>query len=413
MVYATASGGGSLPGEHTSDEGHNMTTIEAPRLVHNHHSIEIYRGFQEHLRESGRRLSTRNTYLNLVTRYLRDNPDPWALSTDDVYDWLGGTGWTDDTCRKAVVTLRQLFRWAEMSGTAASVPMLRAFEPHSAGPAPIPAPALWAGPVEAYCGWLGAGGQSPNTIRLRRCQVKLMARSVGVSPWEVSTSQLVEWLRTDRWSAATRSSMREAARGFFEWARVAGLVDASPAVDLPSVRVRVGTPRPTPAVVVLKALESADDLERLAIYFAMYAGLRRMEIAKVHTDDIADGTLHVVGKGGKHRLIPVHPMLHTELEAAIARRSLLGRRYSGWLFPSPRGGHFTAGCIGKRISDQLPEGWTTHTLRHRFASQAYAVHRDLRAVQELLGHSSPEMTARYTAVPDGALAAAVASVGLS
>ncbi|HET6299160.1 MAG TPA: site-specific integrase, partial [Kribbella sp.] len=54
--------------------------------------------------------------------------------------------------------------------------------------------------------------------------------------------------------------------------------------------------------------------------------------------------------------------------------------------------------------------WTGHSLRHRFASAAYAVDRDLRAVQELLGHSKPETTARYVATPDGALRAAVAGV---
>ena len=51
--------------------------------------------------------------------------------------------------------------------------------------------------------------------------------------------------------------------------------------------------------------------------------------------------------------------------------------------------------------------------RHRFATQAYRTGRDLRAVQELLGHAKPETTARYAAVPDGSLAAAVAGVGLT
>lgn len=44
-----------------------------------------------------------------------------------------------------------------------------------------------------------------------------------------------------------------------------------------------------------------------------------------------------------------------------------------------------------------------HTLRHRCATVAYAKTRDLRAVQELLGHAKPETTAIYTAVPDDAV----------
>jgi len=50
-----------------------------------------------------------------------------------------------------------------------------------------------------------------------------------------------------------------------------------------------------------------------------------------------------------------------------------------------------------------------HTLRHRYASRAYAGTRDLRAVQTLLGHSKPETTLRYTAIPDGGLQAAAAA----
>ena len=51
-------------------------------------------------------------------------------------------------------------------------------------------------------------------------------------------------------------------------------------------------------------------------------------------------------------------------------------------------GHLSAGRVGELVSELLPDGWTTHTLRHRFASAAYRADRDIRAVQELLGHVS-------------------------
>ncbi|MBA2774731.1 MAG: site-specific integrase [Nocardioidaceae bacterium] len=50
----------------------------------------------------------------------------------------------------------------------------------------------------------------------------------------------------------------------------------------------------------------------------------------------------------------------------------------------------------------LGAGWSGHKLRHRFATTAYAAERDLLAVQQLLGHSRPEVTARYTALPGDA-----------
>jgi integrase len=51
----------------------------------------------------------------------------------------------------------------------------------------------------------------------------------------------------------------------------------------------------------------------------------------------------------------------------------------------------------------LPDHWTTHTLRHRAGTRAYAGTHDLLAVGALLGHSKPETTMRYCMLPDDAL----------
>lgn len=58
----------------------------------------------------------------------------------------------------------------------------------------------------------------------------------------------------------------------------------------------------------------------------------------------------------------------------------------------------------------MPEGWTLHTLRHRFATRAYSIDRDLLAVQTLLGHASPVTTRRYVAVGEDRLRATVLAV---
>ena len=63
--------------------------------------------------------------------------------------------------------------------------------------------------------------------------------------------------------------------------------------------------------------------------------------------------------------------------------------------------------VGKLMSRALMAGWSAHSLRHRFAGLAYSVERDIRAVQELLGHASVRTTQIYTPVPSGALRTAV------
>lgn len=96
-------------------------------------------------------------------------------------------------------------------------------------------------------------------------------------------------------------------------------------------------------------------------------------------------------------MIPVPSTLARDILAA-----------NGWLFEGNIDGHLSAAYVSKLISRALPEGWTAHTLRHRFASMAYiGAGKDIRAVQELLGHASVATTQIYTAVEDDVMRAAV------
>ena len=173
--------------------------------------------------------------------------------------------------------------------------------------------------------------------------------------------------------------------------------------ELPSVREHRGAPRPTPDLVWREALMAAEPRVALMMRLAAEAGLRRGEVAQVHTRDLidsVDGTqLLVHGKGGKQRIVP----LGDSLAGAIRVQAPA----DGWVFPNDSGtDHLTAPWVGCLVRDTLPCGWTMHSLRHRFASRAYRGTRNLRAVQILLGHESVGTTQRYTAVDDDELRAA-------
>jgi len=111
---------------------------------------------------------------------------------------------------------------------------------------------------------------------------------------------------------------------------------------------------------------------------------------------VIDGRLRVVGKGGKTRLVPIHPRLRDALAAV-----------DGYAFPGRFGGHLSDNNVGVRCRRLLGGGYGAHSGRHRFATKAYASNRDIFAVQQLLGHSKPETTMRYTQLPDDALRDAV------
>lgn len=257
--------------------------------------------------------------------------------------------------------------------------------------------------LEQWTAWMRAAGRPETTIGLRVYHVRRVMAAIDVSPWEITAEQLVHYLAEQAWAPETRRAYRASLRAFYGWGQACGRRLDSPAHLLPPITVPRGVPRPTPDAVYRAALAAAGPRERLMVLLAAVCGLRRGEIARARREDVEPDllgySLRVHGKGGHVRSVPLPDALAVQLLNAPA----------GWLFPSSKsgGGHLTAHHVGVLVSRLLPEGWTCHTLRHRCATVAYASTRDLRAVQELLGHAKPETTARYTQVPVDAVRAAV------
>jgi len=258
-------------------------------------------------------------------------------------------------------------------------------------------PTSWVVPLQQWDEWMRAADRPLTTRYLRDYQVRRFARDYGGDPWAVTTSELVSWIADKTWVSETKRSYRTALRGFYRWASLMGAITVSPAGLLPPIKAPIRLPRPTPEPVLAAALLAADERVTLMVLLAAKEGLRRGEIAKVHTADLEPDllgwSLRVHGKGAKERLVPLCEQVQLLLNSAP----------EGFLFPGQVEGHLSAPYVGKLVSAVLGPGWTTHTLRHRFATACYAGERDLFAVQSLLGHSKPETTRQYVLLPDGAL----------
>ncbi|MEE6295227.1 tyrosine-type recombinase/integrase [Georgenia wangjunii] len=257
-------------------------------------------------------------------------------------------------------------------------------------------PATWTDATAEYTTMLRAAGRSPGTIRLHRHYLHHLTGHAR-SPWRATPVQLRTALATHRWGPETRKSARAVYVSFYRWAHTEGYTPANPAANLPAITVPVGRPRPAPEKVLARALAGADQRTRTMLLLAAYAGLRCAEISRARSSDLVEGLLHVTGKGGKARVVPI---VHPELVETFARAD-------GWLFPGRIDGHLSPSTVTHILSAALPDGWTGHTLRHRMATRAYAGTRDLLAVGELLGHSRPETTKRYVQMPMDALLAAI------
>lgn len=243
-----------------------------------------------------------------------------------------------------------------------------------------------------------AANNRPDTITQRVYHVQRMLKETGADPWTMSSEDLVEWLGSKAWKPNTLRSYRASFRAFFTWGQGVGRRSDNPALLIPRVRMPRGLPRPTPELIYRAAAIGADADVRLMIYLAGICGLRRGEISRVKREDVIDDLLGwalvVKGKGGHERFVPLPDEL----------ASLLRARPPGWIFPSPRRpGPLTPAHVGKMVSRALPEHWTCHTLRHRCGTVAYASSKDLRAVQELLGHQKPETTALYTKIQEASI----------
>lgn len=248
--------------------------------------------------------------------------------------------------------------------------------------------------------WLIAAGRPESTINLRLYQLRRFA-AAHPDPWAVTQANLVGWLGQPGWAAEYRRSHRSALRGFYGWACASGHADNNPAALLPPIKPGQYRPRPTPEEIVGAALdETVDTRVQLMVLLAASQGMRRGEIAQVHSRDLSRDlygwSLRVHGKGDKERVIPLQEEVASRLQAI-----------PGWAFPGQVGGHLSPRWVGTLIKRALSGGWTAHTLRHRFATVAYHGSRDLLAVQELLGHARPETTRRYVQMPNEALRAAI------
>ncbi|MCK4674582.1 MAG: tyrosine recombinase XerC [Gammaproteobacteria bacterium] len=136
----------------------------------------------------------------------------------------------------------------------------------------------------------------------------------------------------------------------------------------------------------------------------MYAcGLRLSELSGLDLQDIdwQQQIITVTGKGQKQRRIPFGRKAKDALNSWLKQRVLIANENETALFVSLRGNRLSNSSIQKRLKKMaLTKGLNTnvypHMLRHSFASHILESSRDLRAVQELLGHANLTSTQIYT-----------------
>jgi integrase/recombinase XerC len=278
--------------------------------------------------------------------------------------------------------------------------------------------------VEQYLGTLRHQRRlSPGTIAAYRYSLDLLrslARASALNALETAElRRFVATLHGQGLSGRTLAKTLSAWRGLYRWLVRHRGFRSNPAQGLRAPK----SPRTLPKALsveqaqALLAGESGTEASLLrdqAMFELLYSsGLRLAELIALEAADerldLREGAVTVTGKGGKTRSVPVGAKAQEALREWLAVRAQLAHPEERALFVGARGRRIAPRIVNARLKALAQRRGLRvpihpHVLRHSFASHVLQSSQDLRAVQEMLGHSSISTTQVYTHLDFQALA---------
>ena len=199
-------------------------------------------------------------------------------------------------------------------------------------------------------------------------------------------------------------------RGFFSWLETGNLVFNNPFKDIKAPKSSSRLPEVLDvdqmSFLLSRRVDSKILIRDKAMFELMYScGLRVSELTSLNIEDadIAGEEIRVLGKGKKERLLPLGGQAKKSLLRWLSIRENFVKETADKksLFFSSRGNRISVRTVQSRLNlwgRVLSIGTTVHPhmLRHSFASHILESSGDLRAVQELLGHTNLSTTQVYT-----------------
>lgn len=253
--------------------------------------------------------------------------------------------------------------------------------------------------------------KSPHTRKAYQRDVEQLQRLAGrLVASEVTAAHIRQFI-AQRYAAGL--SGRSLARLLAAWRRFfnvfiqKGLLKSNPCHGLRAPKTGRTLPQAlavdaTAALLDRVQIESVLDVRDKALFELLYSsGLRLTELTRLNLEDVdfSDNMLHVLGKGNKARIVPLGRSARAALLSWLAVRQAKAAETA--LFTSRSGDRLG----GRQVENRLRR-WSIksgserpvhpHMLRHSFASHLLQSSGDLRAVQELLGHTHLTSTQIYT-----------------
>jgi integrase/recombinase XerC len=256
--------------------------------------------------------------------------------------------------------------------------------------------------LRQFLGWLKNDlGHAPCLADLARLDARLFRRFMAAR-------------RRDGLTGRSLARTMSALRTFFRWLEAQDVTHNRAVTQVALPKVPHGIPKPltvNKAADVIDAQDGDDSwiaTRNTAVLLLLYgSGLRISEalgLARKEVPVEGRDVLHIRGKGGRERLVPILPITQKAIADYVREREKLGLLdRDGPLFLGAKGARLSPRIVQKlmenlRASLGLPDTATPHALRHSFATHLLSAGADLRQIQELLGHASLSTTQAYTEV---------------
>ena len=259
-------------------------------------------------------------------------------------------------------------------------------------------------------------GLSPHTIKNYQRQLTEVAKLLDLVEWSGLTPSDIKRVMADAklsgHSARSIALRLSALRTFCQYLIVQQQLFSNPLEGIQAPKQ--GKPLPKQLSVddmqqLLNSTVSSDDndegmlLRDIAMFELLYGcGLRLSELTGLNLADcLKDGSLKVMGKGSKQRILPLGRQAQKALNAWLKVRPAYASPYESAVFVSKRKTRISNRQVENRLNKManeqaLSQKVSPHKLRHSFATHVLESSGDLRAVQELLGHANLSTTQVYT-----------------
>ena len=250
-------------------------------------------------------------------------------------------------------------------------------------------------------------GFSDGTLYNYTRYLSLFFWAIQKSPEQVCTNDirvyLYKYQEERKVSNRSLNKVRDCLASFYKWMYVEGYIEKDPMIAIKQIKYEKKERKPITQIELEYLRRACETKKQTAILEVLYStGCRVSELAALKKSDIdwSEKTVHLFGKGKKHRV----SFLNAKAEVALKEYLVTRKDENDYLFVSDRSPYnqmHTCGIqkiireMAERSRDEIQNKVTPHVIRHTTATRMYENNADLGTIQKVLGHSNINTTMIY------------------